>query len=31
MPRSTNSVKAKYRKKRILKSAKGFFGARKNV
>lgn len=31
MPRSTNSVKAKSRKKRILKSAKGFFGARKNV
>ena len=31
MPRSVNSVAAKARKKRALKSAKGFFGRRKNV
>ena len=31
MPRSTNSVASRARRKRILKSAKGYFGARKNV
>lgn len=31
MPRSTNAVAAKARKKRILKLAKGYFGRRKNV
>ena len=31
MPRATNSVATKARKKRILKQAKGFFGRRKNV
>ncbi|MCO5232019.1 MAG: 50S ribosomal protein L20 [Chitinophagales bacterium] len=31
MPRSVNSVAAKARKKRVLKSAKGYFGRRKNV
>ena len=31
MPRSTNSVASKARKKKVLKQAKGFFGRRKNV
>ena len=31
MPRATNSVASKARKKRVLKQAKGFFGRRKNV
>ncbi len=31
MPRSTNAVAAKARKKRVLKLAKGYFGRRKNV
>ena len=31
MPRSRNTVASKRRKKKILKSAKGFFGRRKNV
>ena len=31
MPRSVNTVAAKARKKKILKSAKGYFGRRKNV
>lgn len=31
MPRSTNAVAAKARRKKILKAAKGFFGRRKNV
>ena len=31
MPRATNSVATKARKKRVLKQAKGFFGRRKNV
>ena len=31
MPRATNSVATKARKKRALKQAKGFFGRRKNV
>ena len=31
MPRSVNSVAAKARRKKILKSAKGYFGRRKNV
>ena len=31
MPRSTNSVATKARKKKILKMAKGYFGRRKNV
>jgi large subunit ribosomal protein L20 len=30
MPRATNSVATKARKKRVLKQAKGFFGRRKN-
>ena len=31
MPRSVNSVASKTRRKKILKSAKGYFGRRKNV
>ena len=31
MPRSVNSVASRARRKRILKLAKGYFGARKNV
>jgi len=31
MPRSVNSVAAKRRRKKYLKAAKGYFGARKNV
>lgn len=31
MSRSVNSVAAKARKKKVLKQAKGYFGARKNV
>ena len=31
MPRSVNNVASKKRKKKILKSTKGFFGRRKNV
>lgn len=31
MPRSVNNVAAKARKKKVLKSAKGYFGRRKNV
>ena len=31
MPRSTNSVATKARKKKVLKQAKGYFGRRKNV
>jgi large subunit ribosomal protein L20 len=31
MPRSTNSVASRARRKKILKQAKGYFGARKNV
>lgn len=31
MPRSTNSVATKARKKKVLKLAKGYFGRRKNV
>ena len=31
MPRSVNSVASRKRRKKILKSAKGYFGARKNV
>jgi len=31
MPRSTNIVAAKRRRKKILKETKGYFGARKNV
>ncbi|MBS3806878.1 MAG: 50S ribosomal protein L20 [Bacteroidales bacterium] len=31
MPRSTNSVASRKRRKKILKQAKGYFGARKNV
>lgn len=31
MPRSTNSVASRARRKKILKSAKGYFGRRKNV
>ncbi len=31
MPRSTNSVASRQRRKKILKQAKGYFGARKNV
>ena len=31
MPRSTNSVASKARRKKIIKSAKGYFGRRKNV
>jgi len=31
MPRSTNSVASRKRRKKILKSARGYFGARSNV
>ncbi len=31
MPRSTHSVARKKRKKKVLKSAKGYFGGRKNL
>jgi large subunit ribosomal protein L20 len=31
MPRSKNAVASRKRRKKILKSAKGYFGARKNV
>ncbi len=31
MPRSTNLVASRRRRKKILKAAKGYFGARKNV
>ena len=31
MPRSVNAVAARHRRKTILKMAKGYFGARKNV
>ena len=31
MPRSTNSVASRQRRKKILKQAKGYFGAKKNV
>lgn len=31
MPRSVNAVASRKRRKRILKQAKGYFGARKNV
>lgn len=31
MPRSVNHVASKRRRKKILKAAKGYFGARKNV
>ena len=31
MPRSTNSVASRKRRKKIIKQAKGYFGARKNV
>ena len=31
MPRSVNSVAAKARRKKVIKSAKGYFGRRKNV
>ncbi len=31
MPRSVNTVASKRRRKKILKAAKGYFGARKNV
>jgi len=31
MPKSTNSVAAKARRKKIIKQAKGYFGRRKNV
>jgi len=31
MPRSTNAVASRARRKKILKMAKGYFGARKNV
>lgn len=31
MPRSVNSVASRKRRKKILKEAKGYFGARKNV
>ncbi len=31
MPRATNSVATKARKKKVLKQAKGYFGRRKNV
>lgn len=31
MPRSSNSVASRARRKRILKSAKGYYGKRKNV
>ena len=31
MPRSVNAVASRARRKRVLKSARGYFGARKNV
>ena len=31
MPRSVNAVASRRRRKKILKAAKGYFGARKNV
>tara|TARA_B100000780_G_scaffold165187_1_gene115508 strand:+ start:9679 stop:10023 length:345 start_codon:yes stop_codon:yes gene_type:complete len=31
MPRSSNSVASRARRKKVLKMAKGYFGARKNV
>ena len=31
MPRSTNSVASRARRKKIIKQAKGYFGRRKNV
>ena len=31
MPRSVNSVAAKAKRKKVIKSAKGYFGRRKNV
>lgn len=31
MPRSTNSVASRRRRKKIMKQAKGYFGAKKNV
>jgi len=31
MPRSVNAVASRKRRKKILKAAKGYFGARKNV
>lgn len=31
MPRSVNSVASRHRRKKILKQAKGYWGARKNV
>lgn len=31
MPRSVNSVASRHRRKKILKLAKGYFGARRNV
>ena len=31
MPRSTNSVASRKRRKKIIKAARGYFGARKNV
>jgi large subunit ribosomal protein L20 len=31
MPRSSNSVASRKRKKKVLKQTKGFFGAKKNV
>lgn len=31
MPRSVNSVASRARRKKVLKQAKGYFGARKNV
>ncbi|MBL4707901.1 MAG: 50S ribosomal protein L20 [Flavobacteriales bacterium] len=31
MPKATNSVAAKARRKKVLKQAKGYFGRRKNV
>ena len=31
MPRSTNSVASRARRKKILKQARGYYGARKNV
>ena len=31
MPRSSNSVASRKRRKKILKKAKGYFGRRKNV
>ena len=31
MPRSVNSVASRKRRKKVLKAAKGYFGARKNV